>query len=273
MYKDYLKKNFLVKILKESVGDWRYPYILLSWWFAKLLVPRRKVSVNGINFTLSCTNWITHFRWYLFKTKEPETISFIDNYVQDDDIFFDIGANIGVFTIYATKKHKNLISYSFEPEASNLATLKENIVKNKLMDRTIIYGVGIGDTVGLSFLHLPDLTPGAALHSEDKNKLEKSVEGDFPILWKEGIYTVTLDHFCDQINIIPNVIKIDTDGNEGKILKGALNTLKNQKLKAIILEMPEEQNDLCSKILLDSGFKIEGHENINSRNQIWLKNI
>tara|TARA_A100001011_G_scaffold332107_1_gene358971 strand:- start:93 stop:986 length:894 start_codon:yes stop_codon:yes gene_type:complete len=266
-----LKRSFIFRIIEQSAGNWRYPFILFSWWLAKILVPRRKVKINGITFTLTCTNWITHFRWYLFKTKEPETISFIDNYLVEDDIFFDIGANVGVFTIYAAKKNKNIKVYSFEPEASNLAMLKENIINNGIINNTLTYGIGISDSVGLSKLHLQDLTPGSALHTEDKNNIRASAEGNIPIVWKEGIYVITLDYFCDAIKVKPNVIKIDTDGNEGKILKGASNVLKSPLLKAIILEMPLDQKDDCTTILLQSGFKLKEHGFSDSRNQIWVR--
>ena len=73
-----MRNTLIFRAIEQSVGDWRYPFILFSWWLAKILVPRRKVKINGIEFTLTCTNWITHFRWYLFKTKEPDTINFID---------------------------------------------------------------------------------------------------------------------------------------------------------------------------------------------------
>ena len=268
-----IKNSFFIKKIQKSGGNWAYPFILFSWFLAKIIVPRRKVKTNGVSFTLSCTNWITHFRWYLFKTKEPETIDFINNFISPGDVFFDIGANIGVFSIYASKKHKNIKTYCFEPEISNLATLKENIISNGLMDQTYIYSLGIGNTTGISRLHLQDLTPGAALHSEHKEDLEYSFEGKKPIIWTEGIYVVTLDYVCSELNIIPNVIKIDTDGNEGKILQGASKTLKSSSLNAIILEMPLEQEEYCVSLLSKSGFKRKIHSNKASRNQIWLKSI
>ena len=65
-----LRNTFIVRRVGESAGDWRYPFILFSWWLAKILVPRRKVKIDGLSFTLSCTNWITHFRWFLFNEKD-----------------------------------------------------------------------------------------------------------------------------------------------------------------------------------------------------------
>ena len=265
------RNTFIVRVIEQSVGDWRYPFILFSWWLAKILVPRRKVNINGIVFSLTCTNWITHFRWYLFKTKEPDTINFIDKYLEKDDIFFDIGANVGVFTIYAAKKHKNISIYSFEPEASNLAVLKENIIKNNITERVYMYGVGISDSDGLSKLHIHDFETGAAYNTESENHIDYSAEGKFPIIWAEGIYTVSIDNFCDELNLVPSVIKIDTDGNEDKILLGASTILKHSSLKAIIIEMPDKNYDYCYSKLLKSGFILVKDDSIKTRNEIWFR--
>ena len=188
-----MKSQLVVRFYSQSVGHWAYPFILCSWGIAKILVPRKKVRVNQTIFTLSCTNWITHFRWYTFKTKEPETIYFIDNLIKEGDVFFDIGANVGIFSIYAGKKYKDNQIISFEPEVSNLAILKENIVENNLTKQVMCYGLAISDKVGLSKLHLQDFTPGAALHTEDIGEIDFSAEGNRPIVWAEGIYRVSLD--------------------------------------------------------------------------------
>ena len=266
-----LRNTLIFRAIEQSVGDWRYPFILFSWWLAKILVPRRKVKINGIEFTLTCTNWITHFRWYLFKTKEPDTINFIDKYLEKNDVFFDIGANVGVFTIYAAKKHKNISVYSFEPEASNLAVLKENIIKNNITERVYMYSVGISDSDGLSKLHIHDFETGAALNTESKNHIDYSAEGKLPVIWSEGIYTVSIDNFCDELNLVPSVIKIDVDGNEGKILLGASTILKHSSLKAIIIEMPDKNYDYCYSKLLESGFIQVKDDSIKTRNQIWFR--
>ena len=266
------RETLLIRMIEKSAGDWRYPYFLLTWWIAKILVPRRKVIINGLNFTLSCTNWITHFRWFLFKTKEPETIYFLDNYLKEGDVYFDIGANVGVFTIYPAKRYHDIQIFAFEPDGSNLALLKENLIENNIKENVLTYGLGISNSVGLSKLHIQDLTPGSALQTEDKNIIKTSVTGNFPIVWTEGIFTVTIDYFCKELNVIPNVIKIDTDGNENKILMGAKTILKNPELRAIIIEMPEDQIDTCYPILLESGFQKKEYNFNKSQNEFWIKN-
>lgn len=267
-----LKNTLIARLLKQSERDWRYPFMLGSWWLSRALVPRRKISVGAVSFTLSCTNWITHFRWYLFKNKEPEVRHYIDKYVKDNDVFFDIGANVGVFSIYAAKRHPNISVYCFEPEVSNLNALKDNIVCNDLLTRTKIYSVGISNFVGLSELHLQDFTTGSACHTESKNPLSMTVEG-YPVIWSEGIVSVTLDYICEQLGVIPNTMKIDTDGTEDKILDGAMNTLSNIMLRSLVIEIPDDEikKERCYKVLKSAGFYSAWSDINKTRNEIWVK--
>ena len=261
----------IIRHFKHSCGDWRYLYLPFFWKLSNILVPRRLVIVGDVSFTLPCDNWITHFRWYLFKTKEVEVREYIDNYVKDDDIFFDIGANIGVFSIYACKRHEKLKTYCFEPEYSNLHYLKENVIKNRLMDSINIYSVAVSNDDMISMLNVQDLTPGAAVHTESKENIEITDEG-YDVVWREGISTITLDRFCSEENIFPDVMKIDTDGNEAKILAGASNVLMNKKLRSIVLELPLDPTiaEQCVGLLKNAGFSLEWSRD-DTRNQIWAR--
>lgn len=268
-----IKNSLLVRAIEQSVGDWRYPFMCLNWWFVRMLVPRRKVMIDDVSFTLSCTNWITHFRWYLFKTKEPEVRYYIDTYVKDKDVFCDIGANVGVFSIYAAKRHPNISVYCFEPEYSNLNTLKENIISNNLMLRAKIHGVAVSNFVGLSMLHLQDISTGSAAHTESKKTINTTDEG-YPVVWSEGIFSATLDYLCEQLGTIPNTMKIDTDGNEDKVLEGAVKTLSNPILRSLVIEMPHEDAEKsrhCYKLLESAGLRLDWSDRKKTRNEIWVR--
>jgi len=267
-----IRKFFPVRILEESVGDWRYLYMLVNWWLAGKLVPRRNVVCGDITFSLSCDNWITHFRWYLFNKKDLEVRYYIDNYIEDGDVFFDIGANVGVFSLYAAKRYPNMSVFCFEPEASNLHTLKQNIIFNDLLSSTKIYGVGISNFVGLSMLHLQDFITGSAVHTESRENITTTDEG-YPVIWREGIASFTLDYICKELGVVPNSIKVDTDGNEAKILEGAVNTLSSGTLRSMVIEMPgdKQQMEYCQDILRRNGFSSVDYPMEKSRNEIWEK--
>ena len=267
----YTKNSFIYKVMQESVGDIWYPFYIIKWKIASLLVRRKTVSVDGVKFNLPCNNWITHFRWYLFDNKEVEVREFINDYLREGEVFFDIGANIGVFSIYAAKKHNNLKVYSFEPEYSNLSLLKQNIIENQLENKIFPYSVAISDAVGISHLYLQDLDEGAAAHTESKDTIDITDEG-YKVVGAEGIFTVTLDYIVGELDVVPSCIKMDTDGNELKIIEGAKETLANPQLRALVIEMPdEEKRDKCAAILNSFGFVPEWVQPELTRNEVWLR--
>ena len=267
----WLLKTKLGVFLRASHGDWRYPYITLGWCLAKMFVPRRQVNCDGVSFSLSCINSITHFRWFLFPKKEEEVRAYINEYVKDGDIFFDVGANIGVFTVYCACRYPKVKVYSFEPEHSNVGLLKDNVIANGLTQRVRITSVAVSDFVGLSFLNVQDTAPGAAAHTEHRSAIEKTDEG-YKVVWQEGIACATLDALSEYLKAYPNVLKIDTDGNEDKILKGAIRTLANPVLRSLTLEMPSEEAKMayCVQTLKSAGF-ILAWQRADTKNQTWVR--
>lgn len=266
-----LGKTALGRFYIASQGDWRYPFISLGWTLARWFVPRRSVYINGIYLTLPCVNWITHFRWFLYAKKETEVRQYIDENVREGDVFFDIGGNIGVFTLYCGKRFDKVHIFTFEPEYSNLNLLKDNVILNGLKSKVRIISAAVSDFVGLSSLHVQDLAPGAAVHTESRNPLVMTDEG-YAVVWEEGIFCVTVDYICEQMGVIPNAMKIDTDGNEDKILRGATKTLARQELRSLVLEMPQDQVKVayCEQCLDQAGFKLTWSAE-HTRNQVWSR--
>ncbi len=237
---------------------------------------KKTIYSRGITFDIIIENFITKFRARTFNHKEPDTLNWIDEHMRPDDCFFDIGANIGIFSLYAFKKikqkyfydHKKFTVVSFEPEYSNLDQLKKNIILNKASENIITYALALGNKTYLSYLHIQDLTPGSALHTESNKNISNTVSGK-NILFKEGIACYKLDDFVESTGLFPTVIKIDVDGNEIEIIEGATKTIKNKKLKSIILEIDEGSNyKKLTKYLKAAKFKFKSKLNSN---EIWSK--
>ena len=73
-------------------------------------------------------NYITNYLIDTFFSKEPETLEWIDSFDKNKKvIFWDIGANIGIYSIYAALKHSDIEVVCFEPSTSNLRILSRNI--------------------------------------------------------------------------------------------------------------------------------------------------
>ena len=95
-----------------------------------------KVTINNKIISFFCPNELTKWRVKTLYDKEPETLEWIDNFEENKQIiFWDIGANIGLYSIYAAVKFKNISVVSFEPSSSNLRILSRNISINKIENK------------------------------------------------------------------------------------------------------------------------------------------
>ena len=84
-------------------------------------------------------------------TKEPETIKWINNF-ETDSVFFDIGANIGIYTLYSAITIQNEV-YAFEPHAASYKNLLDSINLNNL-NNCNAYCVAVSDKVNLSNINV-----------------------------------------------------------------------------------------------------------------------
>ena len=223
-----------------------------------------EVHSRGLNFRLVTDNWITKYRARSFNNKEPEMLDWLDKNLNDNDVFFDVGANIGIYSIYAAKRNPKAKIFAFEPEYSNLHMLKQNILKNKLSKNIFSYSLALDERTGISYLHIQDETPGAALATVSGNSLKETALGH-SVVWREGISVMKIDTFCAATKVQPTILKIDVDGNELSILKGGEITFSNSILRTIYIEV-DKKNLECKKILSNYGFVLKYEP---SENQIW----
>jgi FkbM family methyltransferase len=203
-------------------------------------------------FVFTTTNPILLWRVKTFYSKEPETVEWIKSF-KSDDIFFDIGANVGIYAIYAGERCKKV--YAFEPEASNFGLLNRNIQLNELGDKIRAYCMAISDENTFNTIRLSSLTPGSAFHSFAVNKDYNGKE--FNPVFEQGCISYTLDSIVYDIGFeVPNHIKIDVDGLESKILNGSMRLLNEKKLKSILVELNTKlpQDLKIIKLLKECGF-------------------
>ena len=193
---------------------------------------------NKLIFQMLDMGEMTRMRSDLFETKEPETLNWIDSFLPEDK-FLDIGANVGVFSIYAALNKINVIA--IEPDALNYALLNINIRKNNLNKFILPYSIALNDSEKFSFFNISSIEWGGALNAFDN---EFDFKGNrFKPIHRQGVYGLPLDKFIDSIGIKPNHIKIDVDGNEFLILKGGKDILKSENLKSLLVELDESRND------------------------------
>jgi len=245
----------------------------LLWKISSSPNARRTIRARGLRFTLQNDNWITHFRARTFNTKEPETLDWVDQWMRDGDTFLDIGANTGLYSVYAAMRHPNVRVIAIEPEYANLHLLRDNVVANRLTKRVKLFSIALHRRAGIGYLNVQDHTPGAALHTVAESSVDETRTGR-PVIAQQGVYMLTLDQFCNQLGVQPNCIKIDVDGTEIEILEGAVETLSSPKLRTLIIELPEEEEarKASMQTLSDLGLKRTWQDKGGkSPNEIWSR--
>lgn len=154
----------------------------------------------------------------------PE-MKFLGKILKSNSVFIDVGANIGVYTILAAAKIKKGKIYSFEPVASVLNDLYRNIHLNDLGDLVQVVEKVASDKTGYSEFTTEDISEYSHISS---NKTANSL----------SMLSVRLDDFCRNKKIsFVDVIKIDVEGAELKVLKGLEGYLEKGQVGTLIIEL------------------------------------
>ncbi len=214
--------------------------------------------IRGLPLSIWVSSWIEKYRVDSYETKEPETLDWIDRELKNDDVFYDIGANIGVYSLYAAARNKYARIFSFEPEAQNFWHLCKNIHLNKFNNITPC-NIALSDSEDFSHLHITTMTAGSAFHSLDAPSQHR-FEKDTPIL-KQGMFPIMLDSLINRYNLpTPTLLKLDVDGFEGKLIDGAQQTIESGKIRSLLVEITGAPVTFpASKIFLifeSAGYKI-----------------
>ena len=136
--------NFFYGILNflNTLSNNRLFYSLFDK-FEKNSYETKKIQGKNIRFFIP--NKIIDWRIKSLFTSEPETINWINNFKNKKTIFWDIGANIGIYSIYAACIHPDIEIVSFEPSTSNLRVLSRNISINKFENKIKINQCALSD--------------------------------------------------------------------------------------------------------------------------------
>jgi FkbM family methyltransferase len=189
--------------------------------------------------------------------KEPGTVDWIDQNVKSGDIFYDIGANIGVYTILAASRAgKKGRVYAFEPHGANFARLIDNITANNLQQVVFPNNFALHDKEGFFPFHYKSGEVGT---SDSQLTDSRDVTTDENVtLISELKYATTIDHLIDSGEIkAPHHIKIDVDGNELLILKGMSHLLSgSHRPRTIQVEMNDPHKTGILEFMKDHKYRL-----------------
>ena len=155
--------------------------------------------------------------------------------LRPDDLFFDIGANIGSYTVLASGVCKAR-TWAFEPDPETAAHLGRNIALNALEQRVILHQMALG----ASEAKIP-----FTIGQDTVNKVAMPMSPDVRI-----VRQVPLDSLAGEN--VPFMIKMDVEGYEPEVIKGASRVIRDSRLKVIESETVTAEME---HVLTQNGFK------------------
>jgi FkbM family methyltransferase len=182
---------------------------------------------------------------------EPETVFWLDSAPQEGQLW-DIGANMGIFTLYAAMLRDMHVT-AFEPESGNFSLLNKNIALNKIDERVVAYCVGLSDTSGFSKLYRY-----LSFESAGINSVGQEIDAHLQprkSLCQQGAIIFTGDELLRYHRLpAPDYVKIDVDGIEHQIINGMPHVL--QHCQSILVELNQEiaEHRAAIAVLTNHGF-------------------
>lgn len=179
--------------------------------------------------------------------REPDTVAWIDGFAPGD-VLWDIGANIGMFSLYAARSAARVVA--FDPLPLNYSGLVQNLVLNDLHGQVMPFCVALSDVTQVAPLAVPEeatMMGGAGgVFNATTDNYGQPVNAVFEL----PALGYAVDDFLDRFGVpFPNHIKVDIDGILDRVIRGARRTLRDPRLKSAMLElqpMPEQ-----SRFILD----------------------
>lgn len=196
-------------------------------------------NINGLKMSISDTDHPIVDSLRDTGLWEPKTTQFIKDNLKSGQVFVDVGASVGYYTLLASK----LVGpegkvYAFEPSKENLEILRENIKINNLKN-VIVFPFALAETAGKVKLY-KGKSPG-------QNSL--SGAGEY-----EEVESISFDVFNKKEKIVPDMVKVDAEKSELYVLKGMMDSLETDKELTIIIE--DYSQDAAEQLVKDFGFKI-----------------
>jgi FkbM family methyltransferase len=196
-----------------------------------LFLEEREINLKSLPFLLDQSDEISIWRAETFWTKEPETLAWLDYWGASEQSisFVDVGANIGIYTLYASSLKSFQVVFAIEPMPHTFKQLKKNIQLNSFRNIEAINLPALSSQKPVKFIY-NDTRVGSTGGSVFEKSTYTNVGEEL------NTKTITGDSVLEDS---PNqsIIKIDVDGAEFEVLKGFQDSIKKHKIISVLIEV------------------------------------
>lgn len=214
-------RNSPIEIFKSALVN----LVDLSLYNSPIIYTNR----NGISTELDLFEH-SHRNIFLYDFYERNTYLNLRKLIQPNFICFDIGANIGFYTLNIARQLHTGSVHCFEPNPIVFQKLRKNILSNNLTN-VFSNNFGLSNKPGKATFFIPQSHHGAASLHKSTIKNAQAIE----------VELTTLDEYCKRKNINNvDLIKVDIEGHEKFFLEGAIKTIYKSKKLILVMEMSHE---------------------------------
>ena len=201
--------------------------------------------------------------------REPLTVEWIES-MPKNSCFWDIGANVGAYSLIAAKQNNCEMVVACEPHWQNFNHLTKNIILNQMQDKIVPVCIALYDKNQFADLNHREQNSYHFMEAGSSGHQINTFTGesgkDFEPSGTTKSLCLNLDSLTKLYKFQHNYLKIDVDGVENEILQGAKSSLKNNFFESIMVEA-NIRSDLILKLLESCNyhFKMNGEHD----NQFW----
>lgn len=191
------------------------------------------------------------YRAESFWFKEFETLAWIESF-DPSGVFFDIGANVGVYSLYCAALYSTAKIHAFEPMPANNEALRLNAERN-CFSNIYAWPYALGEEMQRDItLKMPDAGEEAGL---------SGAQLDYTGIWGEVVHVMCVDRLCSCKGglPLPDYVKIDIDGQEAGVIKGMMTVLPT--VKSMLVEVSSKSKAEIVDILTGAGFSTDNRFN------------
>ena len=241
------RHRFLSRKLRQFQPD--FSQINISNNFSLFLDPK---DLYGPSY------YVMYDQGAAFYHYEEELKADIVQYLPRNGVFFDVGANIGIISFFIRKFYPDVSIHAFEPGKTVSRCIEKTLEFNKTK-KFVLVKKGIADHKGVAeFFIDPKSTGGSSITRKHVGKNNNNIE---------RIELISLDEYVLENGIVPSLIKVDVEGAENLVIKGARNLI--QKHRPVLIIECDNKNilsnlQLWSEVFEGYNFRIVGKQNFSS---------
>ena len=211
----------------------------------------RTIPLEGSPITINCVNAevLGFTRKWVLSQREQDARAWLDKLLDDDDVFLNVGAHIGLFALYANTLRKRIRTVCIEAAAQNASQVLSNIELNQISNVDVIH-CAAGDTDGLAEFGLETSMPGYY----NGRLVNDHYAGQRQNKLFEWVHVRSIDAVLAELSVTPTVMLMDIDGHEVMALKGMTDSLANPALRAAIIETNKHTADAVIDLMEEAGF-------------------